>query len=800
MSEYAIYPAIGVARLGNSDEGFFLAPDAIGGLPKECDPNGNEGGEFSGFRDTNHKIRRQAQKFKVYAADSTEPIKIGDIITEGTVESITWTVHLANKKAEWYGFEEQKGNLLYGSANSYASHGMTPRNSTLIEQDIEGGIPSDIPPVLGADRKTLIIDPGPRTISSDTVQPVPINRHDPDSGDPYPGNYPGHFPPTEQEIGESGFTLQGTQIDSLGELRIDSDGNLLVLGGQGNSQGKIPLDSYGGADTWYDDISDGSVTCTITTDNDSFEVTGKAWVIVGPPDFAPELVNIASWDDTIFDVAVRRKNKCSDIYSEGTGYNEGPSGFLVNYERDILPIIKRIAGYQWVANVQSMSAFFSDFNKLESSRILFPGNSEDDAILDRRLEFLSYFREPQIIEDVENNTPLSNPPQNDYHSSQTRLFGGDPNSRIPMMPLNSGSNSVSNYNIKKFMTLTRTQYFFLKQWANGYCTDENNGLDYYKDFADPKNRVSVGNVVGLPQCPGIEVTWTTQNPIIYDDNDVYRIKHHATSDNFYQEQGGLTLTRDECDPSNPTSGCEPGDLTKRMAIPWQADFFNCTIQHVNFSDPNINKYDPENPDNLLPPSQWDRDNLIPLPPAYYAYWWPPQAPWDVLVGAHTAEDQALAGDLPEGLQVNYMRGINSYGQMVNNGWSYLGFIRNQNADASGYYPYFVETERYHEMFQVKDVGVGTATQAETIFEGLTAEPPTITSMDDIQEIMSHARPEDNETTIKVFSLAPVDAQKEIKASRRRALNLDVVEDLFKEIKIAASHRSRKPRSGSKVRF
>jgi L-lysine 6-oxidase len=51
----------------------------------------------------------------------------------------------------------------------------------------------------------------------------------------------------------------------------------------------------------------------------------------------------------------------------------------------------------------------------------------------------------------------------------------------------------------------------------------------------------------------------------------------------------LTPSRNECDPGLPVPGCQPGDLTKRMACPWQADFFQCTIEYINFSDSEVNK-------------------------------------------------------------------------------------------------------------------------------------------------------------------------------------------------------------------
>ena len=620
------------------------------------------------------------------------------------VESIEWTVHLANKKSESYNFHEQKGNLLFGTANSYQSQGVLLRNSKL---------------KMHIDRQKLIIDPGPRTISG-ANQEIAISRNNIS-----PDYSHGNFPPEKVKYGHP--------IKKLGDLKTDSEGRLLVLGGLGRSGGDIKLTSYGGVDSWYDDISDGSVTCTITFKNQQPPVTLKAWVIVGPPDFAPEIVNITSWDDTMFDVGVRYKNLVPDMYDKNLyleygGFNPN---FRANYERDILPIIKRISGYQWVANVQSMSAFFSN---------IFDFSDNSDANKGNRMQYFEYFREPIPQKVINNGTT----PPPDYPSVHYEVFNRKNEPKIPLMPLKSGSNSVSNYNIKKFMALTQTQYFLLKQWAKGEF--DNTEPEPYPGV-DQRNSASVGNVVGLPQCPGIEITWTTQNPAIYEDNDAYRIKQR----DYDYYANGLTPTRDECEGD----GCEPVDLTKRMSIPWQADFFNCTIQLVNFDDFNTNKVPESEIGNGSGKSKKEEDPLVPKPPTYYAYWWPPQVPWDVLGGDETAEAQALSG-ISAGLQVNYMRGVNSYGQMVNDGWTYLAFIRNQNANASNgqKYPYFVETERNHDMFECEDVPISDITN----------------------------RKDDEETSIKVFYLKSIQGQQETRASKMRALNLEFVEDLLAEIK------------------
>lgn len=80
-----IHPAIGIARLGNSPDEFFVGPERIWEPP---DPPG-------GFKDGKCRVKRQAARFRLYAYhDDGSVSEIGDQEAE-----ITWTVHLANLKA-----------------------------------------------------------------------------------------------------------------------------------------------------------------------------------------------------------------------------------------------------------------------------------------------------------------------------------------------------------------------------------------------------------------------------------------------------------------------------------------------------------------------------------------------------------------------------------------------------------------------------------------------------------------------------------------------------------------------------
>jgi L-lysine 6-oxidase len=217
-------------------------------------------------------------------------------------------------------------------------------------------------------------------------------------------------------------------------------------------------------------------------------------------------------------------------------------------------------------------------------------------------------------------------------------------------------------------------------------------------------------------CPGVEVTWSVKNPAIYERP--YHIKHKPQDlKNYFKEyyEVGLNPEWDETAPEgHPGGGCEPGDLTKRMAIPWTSDLFECNIQHINFTDEDKNQ---------------DKEGLEKAP-TYLSYWWPPQSPWDVILGVTdpTEDDEEIdekerkrrvikeleAAGASAGQQVNYIRGINNHMEMVR-GWWHLGFIVNQNEGKDREnYPYFVEKERNHDAFKVVSLAVGDKSNIDNV--------------------------------------------------------------------------------------
>ncbi len=650
-SSYQIHPTIGIARLGNSPDEFYLSPETVGGLPLCCDASGNaisDSGQVQyvdQFKDSVGRIKRQAARFRVFEQTDNGSRQIA--IGEDDIDKIVWTVHIANKKPIWYSFSELQGDLEFGESNSYKNQHIAVNNSD----------------VTSADRQALIIDPGPRSISSpgDLVE---FSRYN------IPTDYPhGSFPPAG-----SG----GTEINSLGELRMDDSGNLIALGGFGNVTGSGDITSFIGANGYWDDVSDGFVLATVHLKNGKTIDASPAWLLVGSPKYAPELVNITTLWDTAYDTAIRFLDcdsnifkACADTkrsfpdhqgYTPLNGYNPD---YVANFETQILPIIERMQSYRWVADIPYLNDFANPpFDLTDASA----------ANLKNRQQYFEFFRVPVLAGDYEWINKIENGPN--------QLFS---QAGIPLMPLNSGDNSVTNSGpIYKFETLSATQYFFLHQWAIGKFTANKNS-----DSASPAaqlDEASIGNCVGAPFSPGIETTWIMRNAPIYHSLATLKLAHFDGSNtsvgNYYQKSG-LSTTADEAEGQ----GCEPGDITKRMAIPWQSDFQECTVQTPNITNPTIN--------------QFADGTGVEIPPAYYVYWWPPQSPMHVMTGSLTPNDQVLdavvsniAGQpiIPAGQRVPYQRGIESPQDMIDS-WSRLGFIVNQGVEG---YPYFVETERNNQ--------------------------------------------------------------------------------------------------------
>jgi hypothetical protein len=232
----AIYPAIGIGRLGNSEDAYFLAPEVVDPLPQE-----------PGFyRDQTGALKRQAVRFRVYGLNAA-----GRAVAELTADNaeIRWTVHLANKKSAWYQFQIALDIPEAGSAPQSWLRNMTT-----------------------ADRARLVIDPGPRHIA---------------------GRNTGGGPAYSFDTGE----FLGARV-YLGEIRSDAQGRLIVLGGRGKSASHngARAVTFANNEGWHDDTADGPVTASVALDGRKLEVD-PAWIVIAPPNYAPLQKSVRTmWD------------------------------------------------------------------------------------------------------------------------------------------------------------------------------------------------------------------------------------------------------------------------------------------------------------------------------------------------------------------------------------------------------------------------------------------------------------------------------------------------------------------------
>lgn len=237
----AIYPPIGVMRVGNSPEEFFIGPEV--NQPVAANP--------AFYRDATGALKRQAARFRIYGLDAS-----GRAVKELTANNATiqWSARLANQKASWYQFQ-----LALDIPEAAEAEPSLLRNAKV------------------ADRSTLLIDGGSNSVSGKNAD---------GSGTQFIG------------------TFTGVSV-YLGEMRTDEEGRLLMLGGHGksaNPEGK-PAVTFGNNEGWYDDTSDGPITAQVQYAGKTLAVK-PAWVVCAPPDYAPMQKSVRTMWDLMRDVAV----------------------------------------------------------------------------------------------------------------------------------------------------------------------------------------------------------------------------------------------------------------------------------------------------------------------------------------------------------------------------------------------------------------------------------------------------------------------------------------------------------------
>jgi hypothetical protein len=514
---FSIYPAIGVARVGNADrtgDDFFFIGSEIPDVPSNFDPATGKFGDFK----INGKVRPQAARFRLFeyerADDGTDKL-IGEVkLGERNISAVKWTVHLANRKASFCQFRGQQGAEDNPYFKSYAPNMM--RNNR----------------VKGLDRriKELELDPGAKSIvAGDTAAVV-------------------DFTITQPAL---------SKIRTLGQLRSDSDGRLVVIGGLGFAESippNAPLPEYANNPGWFDDVSDGPVTAELTVDGQIVPADDAAWVHVGPPDFAPGVRSYRTMYDTLVDVYVRNAKfaKLSPELDELRQFFEKKDSAtppLPSFTRHIYPILAAVA--RMVRLHQNSSPDEPDYH-----RRLDPSNydelgGEDDFNQSKVNRIFSKIRDPDAAGAP--NPDLMPLILGDYYG-EANGRGGDTDPRF-------------------LHSVSPLQYALLKAWHAGKFVKDWTGIPATANKITPDGltRAALDGVVGGAFFPGIEAGWLFTKPEVF--KTPFRIATGAVV-------GSIPVVPDG--PSGPPQRVDlklgAGSFSQQMAQPWHADFMDCKTE------------------------------------------------------------------------------------------------------------------------------------------------------------------------------------------------------------------------------
>jgi hypothetical protein len=384
--------------------------------------------------------------------------------------------------------------------------------------------------VTGDARQKLVIDPGPRSIAGENTQ-----------GDEY------HF--------NTGRFLQKEVY--LGELRTDEAGRLLFLGGFGNSgspEGTPIYDEsdpngFANANGWYDDTSDGPVTAEVSIDGRSIPVD-PAWVITAPPNYAPNVISIRTLYDSLYDSYV------------AAGWLPFPE--KVSFRRDIFPILQRLVNLQWVNKGFAAHYGWDGRGYFLEPRYLAKLANPKETYAELRRQVLNAFRSPT----GKDNNPLPWP----------WVYGDAMNVPAASTP-------------RQNMALSPTQYRFLQLWAEGrFEADWEPSCKVSQALEDlpiPEQPAMLDQAA-LHFCladafhPGTELTWPMRHTSLYEAP--FRIRHRPPAQP--EPDYGAMLTQETVlRPGGPLYAQGPGDLTRWMALPWQADTASCRSGYERDYDP-----------------------------------------------------------------------------------------------------------------------------------------------------------------------------------------------------------------------
>ncbi len=378
------------------------------------------------------------------------------------------------------------------------------------------------------------------------------------------------------------------------------------------------------------DAGDGSVKARIRFKDGTTVDADPAWVFVGPPKFAPGIGNVVTLYDCIWDIGVRdvdvpssapktpataRLIEQKKIWKANGG--KSLAGFKPSFVNDILPMLQHALGARdthipYLGQQQFHRVTMSDWGKL--STLSGPQAAEAK---DLREYVFNYMRNPDATSVEWNKMPRGL--GDNYTAMIIDQFKPTPNS---------------------LFSLTRIQYAMLREWAAGnFINDWTGSEPAVSPKSDPTpdelDRAALEHSVGGPFFPGIEVSWLIRLKEVYSEPFRFKVAREP---------------EDEKTPPPLRVGAlefGTGFFSQQMALPWQADFYDCHKEQHDDTDGN----------------------------AYFFMWWTAQRPDDTYPSGKPKQEKWTRSFNIEDEENDLERFV----QMQAN-WDKLKFVTVKNGD------------------------------------------------------------------------------------------------------------------------
>jgi len=259
-------------------------------------------------------------------------------------------------------------------------------------------------------------------------------------------------------------------------------------------------------DDWYDDISDGPVAAEVKIENREIPVEA-AWLVVGPPNYAPGIVGWRTLHDLLTDAFIE------------AGWMEMPA--RVSFSEHILPVLQRLCNLQWV-NAGFAAMFgkgcpldFNDPRLIEKlARPPDPATDDPDTIIDPYRNLRQAIFRAFRSDGTKVNDPTALP-----WICGDAFYGSWPDS-----PRNN-------------LALSRVREALLRRWVEGDFFDDT------KSASVPPGDITCVRLADQPAMldkaalhfcvadafhPGCEVTWTLRHTSLFEKP--FRIRYRAVDD------------------------------------------------------------------------------------------------------------------------------------------------------------------------------------------------------------------------------------------------------------------------------